>query len=86
MSTVRNQYIGIFQKNKKCFYFNNFGLMWLVNELVLSIWIFKKSAKFQSNLIIISKVIVFTYAGQTFSLKTLFLTQAISKSKDLMKI
>ena len=33
---------------------------WLINELVLSFWALKKSAKAQSNLMILSKVIAVT--------------------------
>ena len=36
------------------------GKKWLVNELVLSFWAFKRFAKFQSNPIIFWKVIVLT--------------------------
>ena len=36
------------------------GQKWLVNELVLSFWALKKSAKSQSNLMILSKVIAVT--------------------------
>ena len=46
-------------------YFHNFGRMWLVNEFALSFWALKRCAKFQSNPIILSRVIVSTNAGQT---------------------
>ena len=36
------------------------GQKWLVNELVLSFWALKKSAKAQFNLMILSKVIAVT--------------------------
>ena len=38
---------------------------WLVNELVLLFYVLKRCAKFQSNPIILSRVIVSTDAGQT---------------------
>ena len=38
---------------------------WLVNELVLSFWAFKRCAEFQSNLITLLRVIVSTEAEKT---------------------
>ena len=41
------------------------GRKWLANKLVFSFWALKRCAKFQSNPIIPSRVIVSTDAGQT---------------------
>ena len=40
------------------------GKKWLINELVLSFWAYKRCAKFQSNPIILLRVIVSTDAEQ----------------------
>ena len=70
------------------------GQKCLVNELVLSFWALKKSAKAQSNLMILSKVIAVTDDDndndndnrQTDTVvKPLFLNQGVSKRGDLMK-
>ena len=75
------------------------GQKWLVNELVLSFWALKKSAKAQSNLMILSKVIAVTNDDdneddndndddnrQTETVvKPVFCNQGVSKRGDLMK-
>ena len=66
MSTIRNQYwnfiffYSFFKKHKKCFYFNNFDGMWLVNEVVLNFSTPIKYAKAQFNPMILSRVIEYT--------------------------
>ena len=58
--------IGFFQKHKKSSYFNNFGRMWLVNELVLNVSAPIKYARAELNPIILSRVIEYaTYYRQT---------------------
>ena len=78
-----------FQKHKKFFYFDNFCRMWLVNEIVPAFSVLIKYAKAQFNLIILLRVIEYTSYRQTNinSRKNhFFLTQGVSKRKDLMKI
>ena len=62
---------------------------WLANELDLQFLIIRECTKFQSNRLIISKVIEYTdrlqTGRQTPSQKTFFLTQGVSKRGDLMK-
>ena len=60
------------------------GQKWLANELDLQFFIIRKCTKFQSNRLILSKVIEYTNT-QTESQKPFFLTQGVSKLEDLMK-
>ena len=91
-----------FQKHKSSAQSLNFDWMWLVNELVLTFSAPIKCAKAQFNLIILSRVMPHTtYYRQTdrqtdrktdgqtdrhFRKNPFFLTQGVSKRKDLMKI
>ena len=64
------------------------GQKWLVDELCLSFWALKKSAKAQSNLAILSKVIAVTDNDnrQTDTVvKPVFSHSWVSKRGDLMK-
>ena len=81
MRTIRNQYwnfgfvsYNFFSKTQKCSCFNNFGQMWLVNELVENTFSTSiKYAKSQFNPIILSKVINYTTYRQTDTfVKTVF--------------
>ena len=73
-----------------CSYFNNFGRMWLVNELVLTFWTPIKYAKAQFNLIILSSYrahdLLLLQTERHFRINRFFLTHGDSKHKDLMKI
>ena len=64
------------------------GQKWLVNELDLQFLIIRKCTRFQSNRLILSKVIVYTDRLQTdiqtTSQKPFFLTQGVSKRGNLM--
>ena len=65
------------------------GQKWLANELDLQCLIITECAKFQSNRLILSKVIDYTNRQQidrqTSSQKPVLLTQGVSKRGDLMK-
>ena len=80
-----------FQKHKSSAQSLNFDWMWLVIDLVITFSAPIKYAKAQFNLIILSRVMPHTtyYNRQTdrhFRKNPFFLTQGVSKRKDLMKI
>ena len=79
-----------FKKRKSSAQSLNFDWMWLVNELVLTFSAPIKCTKAQFNLMILSRVMPHTTYRQTdrqtLSYKLFFLTQGVSKRKDLIKI
>ena len=73
-------------ESKKRSYFHNFGRMWLVHELIFSFCIPIKYVKAQFNTTILSKVILFTDAGQQTDIfvKTVFPDSTRKKMKCLL--
>ena len=61
------------------------GQNWLANELDLQFLIIRECTKFQSNRIILSKVVEYTDRQTDTIPKTIFSVQGVSKRGDLMK-
>ena len=78
---ILDVFIKFFSEAQKCSYFDNFGRMWLVNELVLTFSAPIKYDKVQFNPIILSRVIGYTTYRQTDRQTDTFVKTVFSDSK-----